>query len=170
MPTSTFRLSAAAALSVFVVACNGSSATGQANSDMSSSSSSTVSSSASSVQTEMTLTVRWKFTKQPAATEMDAPMTKAQLELSGAVDRVVDLGLFTGEEFVMPGNTEGMGESITSASIWYAGGGDDVVVQQMENGSLVVRRRTVDEEAGFGEPQDIATVELLQGTEVKVVP
>jgi hypothetical protein len=104
--------------------------------------------------------LRWEFTSDPTVKD-DVPLTDVSLVVTGIMERKIELGTFSGSGADVTGGAweEPVG-SLMTAVLWWAGGGDELSVHRPDPATLIVRRRTIDEEAGYGEFEDLETISV----------
>jgi len=99
------------------------------------------------------LVIRWTA-QQTGVGEAEAPQMKLSLLNDKTQKSLYDTECAGTVSVDAVTDAEG---NLTSMRCWWAGGGDDYAVFETEN-ALSVRHRTVDEEAGYGEWEEVAVI------------
>ena len=87
--------------------------------------------------------VEWTFKQLPNG-KYDEPYSQIGLKLSGAVNKSVDLGKFSGCR-INDGNTTPTPEQITELYCWWAGAGDDLTVMWNKEDEITIFHQEIGE-------------------------
>lgn len=157
---STLRRSPFTALLLLFVACTPPVSVSNPSESASTASQAVMSSTSVAMDT---VSVDW--TIDVAVDADETPHSTLSLVLSGALEKTIKLGTYTG--YAIDGPEDVPDTLISMSSFWWAGGGDTIAVFHEED-RLIIKHQTVDEEGGFGEWKTLATVDLPEHASVVV--
>lgn len=95
--------------------------------------------------------MEWVAVETDAGTDGTAPKNTITLRVAGTQEEIYSTTCAG-----VPSTDVQIDGSVASVRCWFAGGGDDYAVFIGDAEQLTVRHRTVDEEGGFGEWEDLA--------------